>query len=103
MKYSGHRKLLCEFSKLSKLNAFILLGYQTNTDASILVYKFRLKRTGFNMNAEYTRPQLTFLALVPWLKVDILYCDLSATETMEKMNIHFLNQERKIYSSLLIR
>ena len=24
MKYSGHRKLLCELSKLSKLNAFIL-------------------------------------------------------------------------------
>ena len=42
MKYSGHRKLLCE---LSKLNA------------------------GFNMYAaEYTRPQLTFLALVPWVK-----------------------------------
>ena len=41
MKYFGHRKLLCEFSKLSKLNAFNLLGYQTNTDASILVYKFR--------------------------------------------------------------
>ena len=27
MKYSGHRKLLCELSKLSKLNAFILLGF----------------------------------------------------------------------------
>ena len=36
------------------------------TDASILVYKFRPKRTGFNMYAEYTRPQLTFLALHPW-------------------------------------
>ena len=36
-----------------------------NTDASILVYKFRQKRTGFNMYAEYTRPQLTFLALHP--------------------------------------
>ena len=54
MKYSCHRKLLCELSKLSKLNAFILLGYQTNTDASILVYKFRPERTGFNMYAEYT-------------------------------------------------
>ena len=51
MKYSGHKKLLCELSKLSKLNAFILLGYQTNTDASILVYKFRPERTGFNMYA----------------------------------------------------
>ena len=37
MKYSGHRKLLCEFSKLSKLNDFILFY------------------------------QLTFLALVPWI------------------------------------
>ena len=37
MKYSGQRKQLCE---LSKFNAFILLGYQTNTNACI-VYKFR--------------------------------------------------------------
>ena len=27
MKYSGHRKLLCELSKLLKLNAFILHRY----------------------------------------------------------------------------
>ena len=27
MKYSGHRKLLCDKSKLSKFNAFNLLGY----------------------------------------------------------------------------
>ena len=33
MNYSGHRKLLCELSKLSKLNAFILLGSRGNTDA----------------------------------------------------------------------
>ena len=63
MKYSGHRKLLCELSKLSKFNAFNLLGYLTNTDASIIVYKFPPKRTGFNMYTEYTQPQLTFLAL----------------------------------------
>ena len=66
MKYSGHSKLLYELSKLSKFNAFNLLGYYRNTDTSILVYKFRPERTGFNMYAEYTRPQLTFLALVPW-------------------------------------
>ena len=66
MKYSGHRKLLCELSKLSKFNAFNLLGYWTNTDASILVYKFRPERTGFNMYAEYTQLQLTFLALHSW-------------------------------------
>ena len=65
MKYSGNRTLLCEFSKLLKLNVFNLLGYQTNTDPSIFVYKFRPERTGFNIYAEYTRPQLTFLALVP--------------------------------------
>jgi len=59
--------------KLSKLNALILLGYKTNTDASILVYKFRPERTGFNMYAEHTPPQLTFLALVPWLLVTPFY------------------------------
>ena len=69
--YSGHRKLLCELSKLSKFNAFNLLRYETNTDASILVYKFHPERTGFNtqsirngnMYAEYTQWQLTVLAL----------------------------------------
>ena len=66
MKYSGHRKLLCKFLELSKSNAFNLLGYQTNTDAIILVYKFRPERTDFNMYAEYTRSQLIFLALIPW-------------------------------------
>ena len=55
MKYSGHRKLLCELSKLSKLNA------------SIFVYKFRPEIIGFNMYAEYTQQQLIFLALLPCL------------------------------------
>ena len=63
MKYSGYRKLSCELPKLSKLNAFILLGYKSNTDASILFYKLRSERTGFNMHAEYTQLQSTFLAL----------------------------------------
>ena len=40
-----------------------MLVYQTYTDASILVYKFRPERTGFNMFAEYTQLKLTFLAL----------------------------------------
>ena len=35
----------------TKLNAFILLGYYTNTGASFLVYKFRPERTGFNIYA----------------------------------------------------
>ena len=60
MKYFAQKKLFCE---LSKLNAFILHGYQTKTDVSILVYKFRPERTGFNMYAEYAKLQLTFLAL----------------------------------------
>ena len=51
MKYSGHGKSLCKFSKLSKLNAFNLLGCLTNTDASILVYKIRPERTSFNIYA----------------------------------------------------
>ena len=41
MNYSGQKKVLCELTKLSKLNAFILLGYQKKTDASILVFKFQ--------------------------------------------------------------
>ena len=48
MKYSGHRKLLCEFSNSSKLNALLALN-------AILVYKFRPERTGFNMYAECIR------------------------------------------------
>ena len=66
MKYPCHRKLLCELSKLSKLNAFILLAYYSNSDASILVYKYRPERTGFYMYAANTQQQLTFLALLPW-------------------------------------
>ena len=65
MQISSHRKLLCEFSKLSKFNAFILLGYKMNTDASIFVYKYHPEKTGFNMYTENTQPQLTFLALLP--------------------------------------
>ena len=37
-----------------------------NTGASILVYKFRPERTGFNMYAEYTQLQFTFFALEPF-------------------------------------
>ena len=43
-----------------------------NTDASILVYKFRPERTGFNMYAEYTQLQLTFLALNPWPGLSVI-------------------------------
>ena len=63
MKYSGNRKQLCELCELLKFIAFNLLGYKTNTKASILVYKFRPERTGFNMYAEYAQLELNFLAL----------------------------------------
>ena len=65
MKYFAHKKLQYELSKLSKLNSFIPLGYQKNTDASSLVYKYHPERTGFNMYAENTQQQLTFLTLLP--------------------------------------
>ena len=65
MKYSSHRKLLFELSKLSKLNAFILLVYY-NTDASILVHNYRPERTRLNMFAENTQQRLAFLTLLPW-------------------------------------
>ena len=53
--YSGHRKLLCELSKFNALTS-------SDTKRSlmhlyILVFKFRPKRTGFNVYAKYTRPQ----------------------------------------------
>ena len=66
MKYSGHRKLLCELSKLS--NFMFLTSSDTKRKLMhlfILLFKFRPKRTGFNMYVEYLRPQSTFLSLYP--------------------------------------
>ena len=57
---------------LSKLNALFLLD--TRQILMYFVYQFRPERTGFNMHAEYTQLQLTFLALVPciwWSKIAI--------------------------------
>ena len=53
-----------------------------NEHASILVYKFRPERTGFNMYAEYTQPQLTFLALVP------CFCESVYEETLLQRQPH---------------
>ena len=69
MKYSGNRKLLCVLSKLSKFNAFNLLGYKTNTEASILVYKFRPERTGFNMYAECNATVINFPCIITLVKL----------------------------------
>ena len=38
-----------------------------------LFTKFRPERTGFNMYAEYTQPQLTCLALLPWLNLKLRF------------------------------
>ena len=55
MKYCGHMKLY--YVNYQNYQTFMRL---TSSD-TILVYKFRPERTGFNMYAEYTRQQLTFL------------------------------------------
>jgi len=44
-------------------NVMLSTSSETKRTASILVFKFRPERTGFNMYAEYTQLQLTFLAL----------------------------------------
>ena len=85
MKYSGHRKLLCGIKNF-KSNAFIFLGYYySNTDASILVYKHRPERSGFNMygvRREYASAikfpclitlHIGHLVLYIYVKLDIFY------------------------------
>ena len=68
MKYSGYRKLLCELSKLSKLNAFILLGYTRRTLMHLFLFTNIARRELVsNMYAENTQQQLTFLTLLPWM------------------------------------
>ena len=53
--------------------------------ASILVYKHRPERTGFNMCTENTPQQLTFLALLPWfLSYQLRYSE--AQKTLEQKN-----------------
>ena len=55
------------------------------TYASILDYKFRPERTGFNMYAEYTQQQLTFLALLPWLLLIFHCCTLYTVQCKVKV------------------
>ena len=52
-------------SKPEMGSIYIYRIYLTNTDTPFFVYNFRPERTGFNMYAEYTQLQLTFLALAP--------------------------------------
>ena len=55
----------------------------TNTEASILVYKFRPERTDFNMYAEYTQLQLTFLALHSWQNYSFLLISRQVEEILK--------------------
>ena len=57
-----------------------------------LVYKVRPERTGFNMYEEYTQPQLTFLALVPWVYIIpfLITYGIEVESTVRGMQIHFL-------------
>ena len=63
-----------------------------NTDEASLVYKFRPERTGFNMYAEYTRPQLIFLALHPCLK-----CSFTITKNTKLITFLNLNSKQGNY------
>jgi len=67
MKYSGYKKLLCEYQIITNKcfhPPWILELNTDDTDASFLVYNHRPERTGFNMYAENTQQQFTFLALL---------------------------------------
>ena len=52
--------------KIFKIRRFYPSRILEETDAFILVDKHRPEKTGFNMYAENTQQQLTFLALLPW-------------------------------------
>ncbi len=52
-------------------NSMLLTSSDTERTLIHLAYKFRPERTGFNMYAECTQLQLTFLALQPWISSDI--------------------------------
>ena len=54
-----------------------------NTEASILAYKFRPERTGFNMYAKYTQLKLTFLAFLQ--NVVYLLCAFNITGDMKNL------------------
>ena len=65
-----------------------------------LVYKFRPKRTVFNVYAEYTRPQSTFLALHPCLYLYVLKQRTQIYKLtnliLSKLNLYIYEQKRNI-------
>ena len=62
-----------------------------DTDASILVYKYRPEKTGFNMNAEKTQQQLTFLALLPCVFLIHTLSDKALMSTCVNWTCHSFN------------
>ena len=75
--------------KIIKIKCFhILLGHQRKTDTSILVYKYRPERTGFNMYAENTQAQSTFLALLPCPHLYTVDLRLQCTYTVTSSTLY---------------
>ena len=72
--------------------------YITALDASILVYKFRPERTGFNMYAEYTQLQLNFLALNPCV---CMFCKLIYLKYIETKTNQLNTVEQFKYFKML--
>ena len=69
MKYSGHRKLVCELSKLSKFNAFNRLGYKTNTDAPKFLFTNSAQRELVSICTQSNGTAINFpciITLVQW-------------------------------------
>ena len=65
--------------QMSEPDMGFIFHIKNQWNASILVYKFRPERTGFNMYAEYTQLQLTFLPLNPCLNVSSTVLSLCCT------------------------
>ena len=67
MKYSCNRKLLCKLTKLSKLNAFIFLGYYRRTLMHLFLFTNSAQRELVSIRRVYTTainfPCITSLVL----------------------------------------
>ena len=82
--YSGHRKLLCELSKLS--NLMLLSSSDTKRTLIWCIYsclQIPPKENWFQYVRRDRRPQLTFLALHPWEGTNIKKQNFNYTEDTE--------------------
>ena len=77
--------------KIIKIECFYPPRTPEDTDASILVYKYRPEKTGFNMNAENTQQQLTFLVLLPCLFLIHTLSDKALMGTCVNWTCHSFN------------